>query len=81
MRIDRFTQKMQEALQSAQDLASQLQQQEISNEHLLAALLEQSDGVTRPLLDKLGVATGPLKQRINELLANRPKVQGSGVQV
>jgi ATP-dependent Clp protease ATP-binding subunit ClpA len=64
MRIDRFTQKMQEALQAAQDVASQHQQQEISNEHFLSTLLDQSEGVTRPLLDKLGVSTSTLKERL-----------------
>ena len=56
MRPDKFTQKMQEALQAAQDVASQYNQQEITNEHFLLALLDQTDGVTRPLLEKVGVA-------------------------
>jgi ATP-dependent Clp protease ATP-binding subunit ClpB len=47
---------MQEALQAAQDVASQLNQQEISTEHFLLALLDQSEGVTRPLLEKVGVS-------------------------
>ncbi|HEX5175931.1 MAG TPA: Clp protease N-terminal domain-containing protein, partial [Chthoniobacteraceae bacterium] len=80
MRIDRFTQKMQEALQSAQDVAAEYQQQEIANEHFLTALLDQSEGVTRPLLDKVGVATSALKQRLADLLAQRARVQGSGMQ-
>ena len=50
MRIDRFTQKMQEALQSAQDSASKAGHSEISNEHFLLALLEQEEGIARPLL-------------------------------
>ncbi len=80
MRPDRFTQKMQEALQSAQDLASRSQHQEITNAHALACLLEQSEGVTRPLLDKLGVSTSTLKQRLQDLLDKRPKIQGAGIQ-
>src|SRR5437016_2913644 len=44
MRIDRFTQKMQEALQSAQDSASRTQSPEIGNEHFLLALLDQGEG-------------------------------------
>src|SRR5436189_131152 len=54
MRPDKFTQKMQEALQAAQEVASQFSQQEISNEHFLLALLDQTDGVTRPLMEKMG---------------------------
>ena len=38
---------MQEALQAAQDVASELNQQEITNEHFLLALLDQTDGVTQ----------------------------------
>ncbi|MDB6173604.1 MAG: ATP-dependent chaperone ClpB [Chthoniobacteraceae bacterium] len=80
MKIDRFTQKMQEALQASQDVAAERQQQEITNEHFLLALLVQSEGLTRPLLEKLGVSTSALNQRIEELLARRAKVQGSGLQ-
>lgn len=66
MRIDKFTQKMQEALRAAQDVASQFNHQEITNEHFLSALLDQTDGITRPLLEKLGVPA----DRLRELLAN-----------
>ncbi|PYJ10483.1 MAG: hypothetical protein DME93_11320, partial [Verrucomicrobia bacterium] len=50
MRIDKYTQKMQEALQAAQDLASHANHPEITNEHFLSALLDQSEGIARPLL-------------------------------
>jgi ATP-dependent Clp protease ATP-binding subunit ClpB len=76
MRIDKFTQKMQEALQSAQDIASQFQHQEITNEHFLSALLDQTDGVTRPLLEKLGVSAETLRDRLRTELDRRPKIQG-----
>ncbi len=77
MRPDKFTQKMQEALQAAQDVASQYNQQEISNEHFLLALLDQTDGVTRPLLEKVGVAVGSLRERLDQELRRRPQVHGS----
>jgi ATP-dependent Clp protease ATP-binding subunit ClpB len=77
MRIDRFTQKMQEALQSAQDLASRTQSPEIGNEHFLLALLDQGEGVTRPLLEKIGVSPDPLRSRLETDLARRPKVSGA----
>src|ERR1700719_3717945 len=76
MRPDKFTQKMQEALQAAQDVASQFSQQEITNEHFLLALLNQTDGVTRPLLEKMGVAIADLKGRLTQELERRPKIQG-----
>src|SRR5215472_4045205 len=79
MRIDKYTQKMQEALQAAQDLASQFNNQEITNEHFLSALLDQGEGVTRPLLEKIGVPADQLRQRLASELQRRPKVHGAGV--
>ena len=67
---------MQEALQAAQDVASQFNQQEITNEHFLLALLDQTDGVTRPLLEKMGVAILDLRGRLTQELERRPKIQG-----
>src|SRR5438876_4231742 len=68
---------MQEALQTAQDLASQFNNQEITNEHFLSALLEQSDGITRPLLEKIGVNVMQLRQNLRSELERRPKIQGA----
>src|SRR5439155_21744379 len=80
MRIDRFTQKMQEALQAAQDMAAQLNHQEITNEHFLSALLDQTDGVTRPLLEKMGIPADQLHANLQNDLARRSKVQGTSVE-
>jgi ATP-dependent Clp protease ATP-binding subunit ClpB len=79
MRIDKFTQKMQEALQAAQDLASQSNHQEIANEHFLSALLDQSDGITRPLLEKIGVPMTRLREGLASELERRPKVHGAAL--
>src|SRR6202045_3601854 len=79
MRIDKFTQKMQEALQAAQDIASQFNHQEIANEHFLSALLDQSDGITQPLLEKIGVPVDHLRERLASELERRPKVHGETV--
>src|SRR5437879_4429712 len=79
MRIDKFTQKMQEALQAAQDVASQFNHQEIANEHFLSALLDQSDGITQPLLEKIGVPANQLRERLAAELERRPKVHGTAV--
>jgi ATP-dependent Clp protease ATP-binding subunit ClpB len=79
MRPDKFTQKMQEALQAAQEVASQFSQQEITNEHFLLALLDQTEGVTRPLLEKMGVAVADLLGRLTQELERRPKIQGGNV--
>jgi len=79
MRVDRFTQKMQEALQAAQDTASQFNHQEIGNEHFLSALLDQTDGIAQPLLEKIGVPVDRLRERLASELERRPKVHGATV--
>jgi ATP-dependent Clp protease ATP-binding subunit ClpB len=77
MRVDRYTQKMQEALQSAQDFAAKSQSPEIGNEDFLLALLDQGEGVTRPLLEKIGASGDALRSRLETDLARRPKVSGA----
>src|SRR5881392_282033 len=79
MRPDKFTQKMQEALQAAQEVASQFNQQEISNEHFLLALLDQGEGVTRPLLEKMGVNVAELRTALTQELERRPRIQGGNI--
>ncbi len=68
---------MQEALQAAQDLASQSNQQEITNEHFLLALLDQTDGITRPLLEKIGVQPNHLRDQLLAELNRKPRVTGA----
>jgi ATP-dependent Clp protease ATP-binding subunit ClpB len=77
MRIDKYTQKMQEALQSAQDLASQSNDSEVTNEHFLSALLDQGEGITRPLLEKIGANVDQLRERLRSELERRPKIHGA----
>jgi len=76
MRPDRFTQKMQEALNAAADITSKLHQQEIGNEQFLLALLDQSDGVAVPLLQKVGVSVARLREQLDAELSRRAKVSG-----
>src|SRR6201993_3645554 len=76
MRIDRFTAKMQEGLQESQSLASEMQHQELSPEHLFLALLRQPDGLARPLLEKLNVQPNAVEQQLEDDLGRRPKVSG-----
>jgi len=77
MRIDRLTAKMQEGLQESQTLASSMQHQEITPEHLLLSLLRQTDGLVRPLLERLEVSPGSVEQQLEAELAKRPKVSGA----
>ena len=74
MRFDRYTQKMQEAVHAAQDLASKAGHAEIDNEHFLLALLEQSEGLAGPLFDKLGVAPRGVADAVRAELARRDGV-------
>ena len=78
MRMEKFTIKAQEALQSAQSLAEQLGNQELEPEHLLSALLSQDDGVVLPLLKKLGANLAQLRAKVEERLNKFPKVSGAG---
>ena len=50
MRIEQFTIKMREALQAAQNLASDLGQQELTPAHMFMALLDAPEGIAKPLL-------------------------------
>ena len=54
MRFDKFTAKVQEALQEAQALAGQFSHQAVDVEHLLAALMRQPEGIVTAALKKLG---------------------------
>src|SRR5712691_2800707 len=77
MQFDRFTIKAQEALQGAQGVAHKYSHQQIDGEHLMLALLEQSEGLIHPLLQKLGVAPPALTGDLDRELERRPKVQGT----
>jgi len=83
MNPNQFTLKLQEAVQAAQNLASEKNHAELGGVHLLAALLDQSEGVTRPILSKIGADPGALERETDELLEKRPSVQegGAGQQV
>jgi ATP-dependent Clp protease ATP-binding subunit ClpB len=78
MQFDKFTLKSQEALQASQSLAEQSGHQEIKPEHLLKALLDQSEGAVVPVLQKMGVNLPALQAEAEDLLEQLPKVSGSG---
>jgi len=80
MRLDKFTVKSQEAIEAASQLAGQANQQEIAPEHLLAALLDQPEGVVIPLLQKMGANPALLKDRVEVEIQNLPKVYGGASQ-
>ena len=76
MKPDKFTAKMQEAFNAAIDIASGLGQQEIGNEHFLLSLLAQSEGLARPVLEKMGVVIQPFIANLESATAGLPKVHG-----
>src|SRR5207247_8086494 len=73
---NRFTEKMQEALRSAQSRAIRQSHQQVDVEHLMAALLEQEGGLAGAILAKAGVSTDLLGQRLEQELERVPKVTG-----
>ncbi len=76
LRFDKMTVKAQEALQAARDVAARHENQSIEPVHLLAALIQQPDGVVPPLLARLGIRTEIITQDIEREIARLPKVQG-----
>jgi ATP-dependent Clp protease ATP-binding subunit ClpB len=76
MEANAFTHKAQEALAGAQRLALASDHQRVEPEHLLAALLSDSEGIVFPLVRRAGADPGALKARAGEALARIPKVYG-----
>ena len=77
MDINRFTEKLQEAIRSAQSKAVRYGHQQIDVEHLLAALLEQEGGLAPSILAKAGIQVEPLARRVEAELDRLPKVSGA----
>ena len=78
MQLDRLTIKAQEALQTAQSLSSEAQSPELSVEHLMLALITQTDGIVTPIFQKLGAETASIKTALEEAVQKAPKVQRTG---
>ncbi|MBF0126565.1 MAG: ATP-dependent chaperone ClpB [Magnetococcales bacterium] len=78
MQQDRLTTKSQEALQQAVHLAAGRRHQRLEPEHLLMALLEQQQGMVRPILAKMGVPPEALTTELTRLLDRLPRVEGAG---
>ncbi len=79
IRPDKFTIKGQEALQSAQEIAQKLNHPEVDTEHLLSALIQQPDGLVRPLLEKLGASPDGIVRALDDALNRRSQVHGADV--
>ena len=79
MNFDKFTIKMKEALQGAENLASRYNNSEIGNEHMLLSMLQQQDGIAQPLFAKVGVNYQNLLSDAHALVEKLPKAYGSAV--
>jgi len=74
--INKLTEKLQEALSSAQSKAVRYSHQQVDVEHLLLALLEQQRGLATSILNKANIDVESLKRNIEQELARLPKVTG-----
>src|SRR3989338_5122357 len=79
IRFDRFTLKAQEAVQESQSVAERHEHQAVDVEHLLYALISQSDGIVQPIVKKLGGNPAELLKKIEEELKKIPKVSGGAI--
>jgi len=78
MNMNKMTLKSREAFEKAVELASSMNHQEIGPEHLLLALLAQEDGLVAPILNNMETNIPLLESRLNDLLSQKPKIQGVG---
>jgi len=79
MRFDKFTLKVQEALQEAQTLANKYRHSGIDVEHLLLALLQQPEGIVSATLKKLGAEPANIMGELEKSLERLPRVEGAQV--
>ena len=77
MRWDKLTEKSQEALLRAQELARERHHPQVETEHLLVALLEQPEGVVPQVLERAGAAVPKIRQQVEEALRVLPQVHGT----
>ncbi len=80
IRWDKFTVKAQEAVQRANEIASEHGNPELQPLHLLAALLEDKEGIVPPVLEKIGIGPQAVLSEVYRELEKLPKVSGSAAQ-
>jgi ATP-dependent Clp protease ATP-binding subunit ClpB len=78
IRWDKFTVKAQEAVQRANELASEHGNSELMPIHLLAALVEDREGIVTPVLEKIGIGPQAVLRDVYKEIEKLPKVSGSG---
>ena len=81
IRWDKFTVKAQEAVQRANESASENGNPELQPLHLLAALLEDKEGIVPPVLEKIGIGPQAVLAEVYKGIEKLPKVSGSAAQM
>src|SRR4051795_8769409 len=81
MNLQKYTEKAQEAVLNARQLAEEANNNQIEPTHLLMSLIEQPEGVVPQVLTRLGVDMNALTPRLRTELEKLPKVYGAGGQV
>jgi len=78
MRMDRLTLKAQDAVNTAQDIATAMNHYEIQPEHLLKALTSQDGGIFSSLSQKIGTSASAIEAELNQVLDTLPRQTGAG---
>jgi ATP-dependent Clp protease ATP-binding subunit ClpB len=81
MQFDKFTIKAQEAISAANTIAVDNGNQEIADVHLMNALLDQSEGIILPLIEKINIDVSEIAAVFKKELQKYPKVSGDNVRV
>ena len=81
MNINKFTQKSIEAIQELEKLAYEFGNQEMDQEHLVYALVNQSDGLIAKMIEKMEINLEHFKLRIVDFVEKKPKVQGGELRI
>ncbi|SMQ67088.1 ATP-dependent Clp protease ATP-binding subunit ClpB [Bacillus sp. OV166] len=80
MDMNRMTERLQKGLMDAQSLAIKKNHQEIDEPHLFLCLMDQEDSLISSILEKSGIPPEKIRKNLNEALAKKPEVTGSGVE-
>ncbi|MBL0332837.1 MAG: AAA family ATPase [Chlorobi bacterium] len=79
MNLNKLTIKDQGIVQTAQEIASSYSNQQIEPIHLLASMLQDSNGIVPPMFLKIGANLNYLKVKVNQTLESLPKISGAGI--
>ena len=80
MDINRMTETVQTAIMNAQSIAVREQQQEVDEAHLFLALLEDTGSLMNSIIEKTTISVSELNDELQQILAKKPRVSGSGVE-